>query len=69
MKISDLSVFTPTVQFDPSVSKISYITDVEGNLNYWEKYLQISEVFHKNLATNQLELKPNWSVVRVLDSN
>ena len=52
---------TPTV--------VSYVTDVEGNLEYWDKYLDMSEVVirvpnsENPNARPDLELKPNTELV------
>lgn len=42
---------------------VGYVTDIEGNLDYWNKYLAISKVVSRNMTTNKLELKENCQFV------
>ncbi len=50
----------PKTTFDQN-SVVGYVTDVEGNLNYWNNYLGISNVLHK--VGDKLCLKENCQFV------
>lgn len=41
----------------------SYISDVEGNLDYWNRYLSISKIVHRNENNGKLELKENCGFI------
>ncbi len=34
-------------------TRIGYVTDIEGNFDYWQRYLKISNVLKINATTNQ----------------
>ncbi len=40
---------------------VSYVTDVEGNLNYWNQYKRISKVLTQTI--NGMDLKNNCHLV------
>jgi hypothetical protein len=43
-------------------SAVGYVTDIEGNLNYWHKYLEVSKVLRKD-ADGKIELKEGCQFV------
>ena len=43
--------------------KIGYVTDIEGNYDYWNRYIQLSEVVRRDPVTNKLLLQDRcWLV-------
>ena len=45
----------------PESTRIGYVTDIEGNLDYWQRYKRISSVFEN--INGRLSLKPRCSFV------
>lgn len=44
-------------------STISYVSDVEGNIGYWERFLNISAVLKRNEITNKIILNDDCMFV------
>jgi hypothetical protein len=42
---------------------LGYITDCEGNYNYWEAYIKISTIIRRHPSSNQLILQSNGILV------
>ena len=40
-----------------------YVTDIEGNYDYWERYIHISRVLRRSESSSLLELRDNCSLV------
>jgi hypothetical protein len=42
---------------------VGYVTDIEGNFDYWKRYIALSKVLRRNKATGALELCDNSELV------
>jgi hypothetical protein len=42
---------------------VGYVTDIEGNFDYWKRYIALSKVLRRNKATGALELCDNSQLV------
>ena len=36
--------------------RVAYCTDVEGNLDYWERFIDLSEVLHRDKSTGEISM-------------
>ena len=47
----------------PAVGEIGYVTDVEGDLDYWSRYCALSRVLQPGRALDDLALRDNCHLV------
>ena len=59
---SKYAAYSATSSSSEPIIKIGYATDVEGNYDYWSRYVELSEVLNRN-AAGHLELSPNCHFV------
>ena len=36
--------------------RVAYCTDVQGNLDYWERFIDLSEVLHRDKSTGEISM-------------
>ena len=41
----------------PTTSTVGYVTDIEGNYSFWQRYIDLSQVLTRNETTKNIELK------------
>ena len=44
-------------------TKVGYVTDIEGNFDYWQRYVALSQILFRNAQTGALELMDNCHLV------
>ena len=40
-----------------TTSTVGYVTDIEGNYGFWQRYIDLSQVLRRNETTKDIELK------------